>query len=356
MGIVYILPNSTLSPVFNIRGIDILNNTSNFTPFAITDTINYGEDYLIQNTKENIKGVFKIDSPLSMFNGSGSIKPIGLKFNFTGNVLDGDEATGLKGLKELTKGFFFVRQNRIPTIVSQGLAIATAAKTYNPVIKGNYGVNQVDYFSESFIKADSNSKPILGRALFKITGSPAIKNNALLCPEANLRSTLFNNLFNSSEFTLRQIKYNTGGNFTDYDNTKRLYTIGDYKKSGSVPASIKTNLLLINPGTELTRTDKNHFTSLAGNPHVPHKHIDPINGNVEEISTSGETDANLSNGISKIRGEFNGFVGSDYDTFTHGQVYNIFQKDYDFSLYWKDYFRIRFNDSSPFSAISDRVE
>ena len=361
MGIVYILPNSTLSPVFNIRGIDILSNNSSFTQFSITDTINFGEDYLIQNlnieSKENIKGVFKIDTSSSMFNGSGSIKPIGIKFNFTGGVLDGDETSGLKGLKELTKGFFFVRQNRIPTIVSQGLAIATATKTYNPVIKGNYGVNQVDYFSESFIKADSNTKPILGRALFKITGTNPIKNNALLCPEANIRSNLFNNLFNSSEFTLRRTKYYTGGNFIDYEGNKRLYTIGNYTKLGTpFTTSIKTNLLLVNPGTELTRTDKYHFTSLAGNSSVPHKHLDPINGNVEEISTSGETDSNLSNGVTKIRGEFNAFVGSDYDSFTHGQVYNIFQKDYDFSLYWKDYFRIRFNDSSPFSAISDRVE
>ena len=46
-------------------------------------------------------------------------------------------------------------------------------------------------------------------------------------------------------------------------------------------------------------------------------------------------------------------IGSSVDNLTFGKYYNIFQKDYDFNN-WKNYFRVRYNDSSPFSPISDR--
>lgn len=90
-GIVYILNDYTLSPVFNVRGINLLTNTDSFyNGFTLEDDINYGEDYLLEKAPlENVKGVFKIASSSTVFNDTQSIKPIGIKFNFKGDVITG---------------------------------------------------------------------------------------------------------------------------------------------------------------------------------------------------------------------------------------------------------------------------
>ena len=381
-GIVYILPDFTLSPVFNTRGINLLTPTTSFTSFTVESKINYQEDYIIEGTSstypENAKGVFKIDSTNSMFNGYNEIVPIGVKFNFTNDVLDGVPSKNIKGLKDLTNGFFIVRQKRIPTILAQSVAIGSAEKTYNPVIKGTFTDEDGtynSYFCESFLQKYGDWHPKLGRSFFKVED---IRNNSLLCPEANLRKTLFNNFFNSSEFTLRNCKYKSSGVFSDLtsDSSRKLFYLGNLSKSTSSINTINTNLLLVEPGLELTRSNNNKFCSRGGEALIPHKHIDPVLGNIEDYSNpDSQTDVpnnlpswipedtyNLTkwdfiwtNSVSKIRGEFNTFIGTDYNSFEHGQYYNIFQKDYNFDLYWKDYFRVRYNDSSPFSAVSDRI-
>ena len=68
----------TLSPVFNIRGKKVINENTIYSYLPkIGDDINYGDDYLIEGTDENVKGVFKIDmTDKSMMNGTLSIKPI----------------------------------------------------------------------------------------------------------------------------------------------------------------------------------------------------------------------------------------------------------------------------------------
>ena len=385
-GIVYILPDFTLSPVFNTRGINLLTPNTVFTPFSIESNINYQEDYIIEGSSqtypENAKGVFKINSNNAMFSGNGEITPIGIKFNFNDaqtNVLNGVPEKGIKGLKDLTKGFFIVRQKRIPTIISQGVAIATSNKSYNPLIKGTFtdknGASYNTYFGESFLHTHEQYHPRLGRGLFEVTD---VKNNTLLCPEANLRKTLFNNYFNASEFYLKRTNYSSKGIFTDYSSysERKIFYLGNYDPINYSNEYIPTNLLLVEPGLELTRTTNNKFCSRAGIDSIAYKHIDPVLGNLEDYSDPADevvVPENLppwipknkyileklnykwTNSVSKIRGEFNTFIGTDYNNLSHGQVYNIFQKGYNFDTYWKDYFKIRYNDSSPFMAVSDRI-
>ena len=137
-GIVYVLNDYTLSPVFNIRGISNLTPglSFNIPDYKIDDELNYQEDYIIQGTENhNSKGVFRINNTGgSMFDGTSEIKPIGLKFNFQGSVINGTPNND--GLKKLTKGFFIVRQERIPTILAQTVGIGTSSKSFTPLIKG----------------------------------------------------------------------------------------------------------------------------------------------------------------------------------------------------------------------------
>ena len=56
------------------------------------------------------KVFFKIDSDLNVFSGQNAIKPLGLKFNFHNDIVDGGGKG--PGLQDITKGFFIVRQKR----------------------------------------------------------------------------------------------------------------------------------------------------------------------------------------------------------------------------------------------------
>jgi hypothetical protein len=278
VGIIYILPDYTLSPVFNIRGIKELSSITEFDSYNRSEELNFGEDFILEKSnlkdnKENIKGVFKINSDIDVFNGADSIKPIGLRFKFQNNIINQDATTGAYGLSNLTKGFFFVRQKRIPTLLTQAIGIATAKKSYTPIIFGQYNngvVNQRKFFSESFLKVDSHNYPILGRSLFEIQPGDT-QNNALLCPEACVRTDIFNNYFNSSEFILKKFKYSSGGKiFNDGANTKTLFNLGDLVKDNVLSTeTIATNLLLVEPEIELINNGADgKFCSKAGDPTI----------------------------------------------------------------------------------------
>jgi len=360
IGIVYILNNYTLSPVFNIRGIKNLTGNTTFSNFLLSDPINSTENFLLENTNagnpENIKGVFKIDAETkSLFNGDSSIKPIGIKFNFTNNVVDGNNPF-TPGLKDLTKGFFIVRQKRIPTILAQGVGIATSQKANIPVIQGTQVSSGIigNFLAESFLKVRTGTGKddvILGSSLFKVI---SVHKNALLCPEAAIRKQLFNTFFNSSEYTLKSFKYKPSNLiFTSVDSSNHFslpnLIIDD--ASNILPAE----LTLIEPGIELIKNNNYSFSSQAGDPIIAHKHLNPALGDFEDISnTTTESDWNSS--TAKVRGEFNTFIGTSINSLVHGKYYNILQKNYDFDSLWAEYFTTRYNDSSPYFPISDRIE
>ena len=56
---------------------------------------------------------------------------------------------------------------------------------------------------------------------------------------------------------------------------------------------------------------------------------------------------------SRVRGIINTYVGVHGQELNLNHIYNIFQKDYDFDK-WKDYFKVRYNNSSFYFPIGDR--
>lgn len=189
LGIVYIMPNNELSPVFNIRGgSDIkefqdlnYHNDGQFSDIPVFKTneqgkkerqrINYNEEtnYIIgldnldtgDNRKkgtvsfENVKGVVTF-SPSKDTN---TIYGIDVRV---------DDDT-INELKKHVKGYFFVRQSRIPTILAQGIAVGIDQNSYTPCIATAGGfleqlsdqlekthvttedINDVNYISEGFL-------------------------------------------------------------------------------------------------------------------------------------------------------------------------------------------------------------
>ena len=118
LGVVYILPSGRLSPVFNIRGSDKITANTGFTEKSLYDSegnrlyIEYDEQtHLIKDGQnlENVKGVVSY-APSKDNNIIYSI-----------DIRISDEA--LKEIKKHVKGYFFVRQERIPLTLAQAITM-----------------------------------------------------------------------------------------------------------------------------------------------------------------------------------------------------------------------------------------
>lgn len=188
LGVVYILKDGSLSPVFNIRGatnipvlqqdergnksyiykIDqdlsaITSETENKEElFAdIIGKIDYAEeDYIIIGGKannENAKGVIQLSN--DPYKEEVPFPVLGI--NITAHNLVIEE------LKKYTKGFFFVRQKRIPLTLCQGIVVGLDNESRTPTLPTLGGVltnvnlnnsfvessdiNDINYISEGFL-------------------------------------------------------------------------------------------------------------------------------------------------------------------------------------------------------------
>lgn len=176
LGVVFILSNGELTPVFNIRGCSNVQEYSDkfqYSKISVWEEdketkeetrkyINYNEStFLIINqesnsvTDENVKGVIKIQSEKD----TNQIHSLDIRI----------DTEAITELKKYIKGFFFVRQSRIPTILAQGITIGIDQTSYTPTIPTAGGIldtlknsldktyvttediNDVNYVSEGFL-------------------------------------------------------------------------------------------------------------------------------------------------------------------------------------------------------------
>jgi len=163
LGIVYILGDNTLTPVFNIRGrenVGVYDSTkTQYTNIPVYENgvrkyISYNSDTNIlftdttlENTLyENVKGVVSISSDLDT--------NIIYGFNIR---TDEDTLSELK--KHNIKGFFFVRQRRMPLTLCQGLTMPIENNSDLIAIPTLGGVANVD-FENTYIEADRSQEGI----------------------------------------------------------------------------------------------------------------------------------------------------------------------------------------------------
>lgn len=176
LGVVFILPNGELTPVFNIRGcsnVQEYNDEFQYTQEKIWEKdketgetvrnyIDYNESTFILVSKgsinvqdENVKGVIKFNSNSD----TNQIHSLDIRI----------DTEAITELKKYIKGFFFVRQPRIPTILAQGITIGIDQTSYTPTIPTAGGIldnlknsldktyvttediNDVNYVSEGFL-------------------------------------------------------------------------------------------------------------------------------------------------------------------------------------------------------------
>lgn len=188
LGVVYILKDGSLSPVFNIRGAtdipvlqqdeygnksyiykvdqELMNITSETKDkeeqFAtIVGDIDYAEeDYMIIGGKaknENAKGVIQLS--YDPYKENTPFPVVGI--NITAHHLVIEE------LKKYSKGFFFVRQKRIPLTLCQGIVVGLDNESRTPTLPTLEGIltnvnlnnsfvetsdiNDINYISEGFL-------------------------------------------------------------------------------------------------------------------------------------------------------------------------------------------------------------
>lgn len=351
-GIVYIFTDDSVSPVYNLRGCKFtLDNTKNFTYggessgdnnyttlFDSEGNINSisKEDFFLAGGSFllNTKGVFKFPKLDVYDHKNKKTYPIGIKFTINQDVI-----TTLKQDYNV-KGFFFVRQKRIPNILAQGYSIGVDKSSYIPML---FDSNLTDsqypdgkYFAESFINTKlSLSTTYKDRKIS--TGSK--QSSGLLCVDAMVNKQL-QSIFDNSEFTLNadylfELKKETA--------FERSYYMS-YKDTQETPNvnNIQSKLIYVPADTPLKYVDDYGFSTRAGSAE-----------DVKDFRFFDSKDYDKDNN-KIVRGVYCPFIGTNQNL-TDNAIYTIRVSNYS-QAYETQYFKIRGNDLSPFMAVSPRYE
>lgn len=190
-GIVYILKDGSLSPVFNIRGAtnvsgkpnegvtyaieQAFSTTTNNEPPKLSDvlsTIEYSEEnFMIVGglaDNENAKGVVQFKS--TPYRVTEPFPLVGLHITAHKDVI--------AELKNYVKGFFFVRQKRMPLTLCQGIVVGLDNESRTPTLPTLAGVlANVDYENTFIETSDINdinyiSEGFLSHYKFKVDKIP----------------------------------------------------------------------------------------------------------------------------------------------------------------------------------------
>ena len=348
-GIVYLMNDFTLSPVFNTRGIDLTDyKDPNFKikPFELYKEnervfIEYDSDgYIINsNNFDNNRGVIKLPK-VDVIKNDG-VFPIGINFKFQ-ELQSGDKNDLITELKKYTRGFFFVRQKRIPTIIAQGCTIGKTKNEFGnlPVIP----VSENKAIIEGFLKDKVLEKNTieLNRNKYDV--------KAILSPEVELREPLFNQILTSNNFVLTDASEQSVNKIQliDYSSPKHLYLKRDKTSNNSL---IKPAILtIINDNLKLTTNGTDYFSARAGEAEEAWKVVD-VNNDWKKVPAS-----TINNESNFIRGSFGTYVGVGNANLQYGTIVNIRPEGFNESLEYKtNEFKIRFEDSSHYHSISNRI-
>lgn len=344
-GIVFIKNNNTLTPVYDIRGYDLSNKLESFKTdfYEKDDLITYDETTFEINSKykltendilENARGVCYIPGQNKLTN------IIGIKVKTVPAVIE--------YLKELNiKGYFIVRQKRIPTTLCQAYTIGIESESHIPVIPNQEGKYVYESFlsdkSENYVYfEDGKKKSDTGYLLTNIYDQhkreiekTLVVSTGAICPDYDVNYPYYNSLFTGSDFIVQTRQ--KGSALTE--NGRLFYTseIDTQLKNNYYDVKIigvEDNVKLVGIGDDL-------FAARAGEAEEAHRYA--------HVGTEIKTDHG---GNNLVRGSYGPYLGiSDYKD--HGDLITIKIPGYNVGN-MRDYFKIRYNDASMFYPISDR--
>ena len=331
-GIVYILNDYTLSPVFNLRGVKELTTSTVYADYKMyledgsRNYISYNkETFALDNLNENAKGVFRIKYTKNQLASSGII-PLGLNLEIPEEVKT--------ELKKYTKGFFLVRQKRIPTILCQAVLIGLDLTGHIPLLP----IQNNKYLVERFFDNDRLLTHDFGRRTFEISSENMGVGNAALCPEYELKQPFFNQLFTGAQFPIKIAQTYTNKYFSQDNNY--FYNLDSKLNESSTYST--ANITAIGDNVKIVKGKNILFSARAGEAEEAWRIA-----NYEYVNKSP-------NATNIVRGSFGPYLGIEGLDNTDLSIINIHIPNYDEFL-MDNYFNIRYEDSSAFYAIQDRV-
>ena len=324
LGIVYIMVDDSLSPVFSLRGTEFNNkgdsNISSTEEPIVDGKMNYLErDAFLGNRGwlDNTFGVFKNPNIDIIY--SDKVLPLYYSIDLSkiSNILP----------KYGVKGYFIVRQKRIPTSLCQGLSVGIDSYSYTPLLKsGNM------WFGESFVTKDGKLSTNFQKrkaSVERIECSGLLSLDAVTIP--TLQST-----FDGSNFYITT-NTSAGSLETDDKNDRHFYvTAGSASKQ-----TLIAHTTYINSDTPLRYINGYSYSTKCG-----------AAEDVSQFSFLGKRVTGTTD-LALIRGLYCPYLGVS-TTLQDNTVYTIKIPNYSRSFI-KNYFKIRQNDNSPFFAISDRM-
>lgn len=360
IGVVFVLKDDSLSPVFNIRGKNGINKFERvgtfiddigdiYTDIPLRDGqgnrqyIEYDDDGFIKDSRqklENAKGVVRIAYEEDMINKDTNVGvyPLSIALNISNDVI--------AEIGKYAKGFIFVRQKRIPTILCQGISIGVDNISYIPTLKATVYKNTntpiTGYITESFVdKSTQLANDFNSRLLINTTGTVT---GGLLCPEAILRSELYNEVFTAALFNVSKAPFTpTQRSFTQNPLNNKHFYVKDYSNNGALTYLYKdVKLTLIEDNQPLRYSGTKRFSTRAGAPETAWL-----------FSWFGTEDRGRY-ATNIVRGAYSGFVGCENFS-EETMIVDIHTPGYD-PANMEDYFRLRGNSFHPFYAMSDRYD
>lgn len=375
LGIVYILPDNSLSGVFNIRGIENLdsdisiysdipvyytddsgNQSRNYiqvdelTNKIISDQASYqGNTNIISTSRnfENSKGVIKIKRQSQLNN---PLQIYGIGISTSQDVLS--------ELNKYVKGFFFVRQKRIQTTLCQAYTIGIDKENYLPIIPTKGGIlnsmsgstkpsnsNNIYYVTERFLNDEKElTHEVLDR--YYVEEESKVRFDAAFCPDYDVAKEYYNNLFTGNDFSVFESDIQPQYQYLRSDdqiNPNHFFQeMGDYKDNISRSDTIyQVKIVGLEDGQILAGIDSTKYSARAGEAEEAFrfKYIQQEN--------------KIQDATNIVRGMFGPYIA--VSGFSQaGKLIDIKIPGYK-SDDIQNYFDIRYNDKSTYYAISERI-
>lgn len=340
-GVVYIMKDGSLSPVYNIRGKNGIpkfeelqsaylqsdlwkyeNNEKvrNYIPIDESTFDVSGTSYL-----ENAKGVLRINTD------SDSRKVYGIGIAIPTEVSE--------YLNTLVQGLFIVRQKRIPTILAQAYVMPRDLEAEVPLI--NYGGS---YIAERFLDNDRKLNESYLPRLYTISDMARVNRSAkvAICPEYDVRQSYFNHLFTGTEYVVRKADMQPSMTTLSRDiYNDRHYYVDNYYGRREEQFS-RAKIIGVGDNVPIAAVEDYNFRGRAGEAEegFRFRYIESKNKEKEA--------ANL------IRGAYSPYLGIIGDQVTIGSIINIYIPGYS-EAQMSTYFNTRYEDNSPYYSVSSRL-
>ena len=345
-GVVYIMENGSLSPVFNVRGKLNITDNNTWSPHPVYDSTTKERIYIPveesnykiisdsseeQYEEENSKGVCYFNYTGEATGEATGKSPYIYSINFK---IDPDVITELKNLK--IKGFFFVRQKRIPTILCQAYTIGIDNQSNTPVLP-----IEKKYVTERFLDDNRTLTHSFQDRLYTFGENNKIRKEAAICPEYDVDFPYLNTIFSGGDLCVTESEWQPSNPYLSQDNRNYYISLLNGAFNSQV-SQYNVKIIGVEDNVKLVSIDNQLFSARAGEAEEAFRY--------EYL----ERENKVSSASNLIRGSYGPYLGITGHP-QSGKLIDIRIPGY-LQTSRQDLFKIRYEDKSPFYAISARFD